>query len=146
MFINRQLCTPYLKIARGSIVNIGSGHATATSPGLATYAVSKAGLVGLTKNMAIEFSNNSIRVNCVSPGAVDTMMLRTSIERNVIDGDDTDQKLFKMGRNHLVGRIGHPSDIAEMCYFLADDSKSEFITGSNFVVDGGVTCKLSSEN
>lgn len=140
-----QLAYPALKQARGCIINIASVHATATSDKIMAYAASKAGLVGMTKNMAIEYSKHCIRVNSISPGAVDTMMLRSGLGRGHIVGEDVDQLVFKLGRKHLVGRVGQPNDIAELVYFLGDNSKSEFITGQNFVADGGASIVLSTE-
>lgn len=140
-----KLALPLLKLTRGSIVNIGSVHATATSDQILAYATSKAGLVGMTKNLAIEYSKFCIRVNCVSPGAVDTPMLRSGLERGHVGSGDTNDLVFKLGRKHLIGRVGLPSDIAELVYFLGDNYRSEFITGANYLIDGGASVLLGTE-
>lgn len=136
-----------LKKTRGCIVNIASVHSVVTSDKIAGYAASKSGLVGLTRNMAIEFSKYGIRVNSVSPGAIDTPMLRKGLNRN--NGTsakiDMNKLVEDIGNKSLVGRVGQPKDIAETVYFLADSDKSGNITGTNLLVDGGVSIKLSSE-
>ena len=70
-----------LKNAKGSIVNVSSVHAVATSKNIAAYAASKGGMVALTRAMAIEFADVGIRVNAILPGAVDTQMLREGLSR-----------------------------------------------------------------
>ena len=72
-------------------------------------------------------------------------MLRAGLKRGHL-GDHTEMELVNiLGSKHILGRIGEPSDIAEMVYFLADNNKSGFITGQSFYVDGGATIKLSTE-
>ncbi len=120
-----------------SIINISSVHATHTSKDIGIYATSKGGLTTLTRSMAIEFAEHGIRVNAILPGAINTEMLRSHFP------DPKDLETLK--KKHVIGRIGEPSDISEMVYFLSDNKKSGFITGQSFYVDGGATIKLSSE-
>ena len=121
-------CHGLLKAAKGSIVNISSVHAFATLPNKGAYPVSKAGLVALTRSMALEWAEDGIRCNCVLPGAIDTPLLRQNAQRRA-----------------PLGRVGSPREVAEIVYFLADNEKSSFITGASFVIDGGVLSALSSE-
>lgn len=125
---------------KSSIVNISSVHAQATSPGLAAYAASKGALSSLTRAMALEFASHEIRVNSISPGAIQTDMLEKGLSRN---GDSGEMKNYLINRTPLK-RIGASSDVADMVDFLLSE-KSKFITGQNFVVDGGVTAQLPSE-
>ena len=128
-----------------SIINIGSVHSITTSDKIAAYACSKAGIVGLTKNMALEMAQYGIRVNAISPGAIDTNMLRDGLKRGHIDGSDDDELVNNLGKKCPIGRVGYPFEIAEMAYFLSNNKKSGNITGTNIFVDGGATIKLSTE-
>jgi len=132
-----------LRATRGSIVNMSSVHALATSENIAAYAASKGGLLALTRAMAIEFGRAGIRVNAVLPGAVDTPMLRESLGR--LEGRDLEAKLQALGGRSPLGRVGRPAEIAEAVLFLADGERSSFITGQALTVDGGVTAQLRTE-
>jgi NAD(P)-dependent dehydrogenase (short-subunit alcohol dehydrogenase family) len=128
-------------MSSGSIINVSSVHARATSPGMAAYVASKGALSALTRAMALELAPRGIRVNAVLPGAVESEMLRAGVERS---GD------AQAARDRLVAstplrRIGAPDDIASLILFLADDERSAFITGQEFVADGGVLARLASE-
>jgi NAD(P)-dependent dehydrogenase (short-subunit alcohol dehydrogenase family)/CMP-N-acetylneuraminic acid synthetase len=145
VFLLTKYLYPKLKEAKGSIINISSVHATHTSQNIGIYATSKGGLTTLTRSMAIEFGKDKIRVNAILPGAINTGMLRAGLKRGHL-GDDTEDELVNiLGSKHILGKIGEPSDIAEMTYFLANNDKSSFITGQSFYVDGGATIKLSTE-
>jgi NAD(P)-dependent dehydrogenase (short-subunit alcohol dehydrogenase family) len=132
-----------LRAARGSIVNVSSVHALATSAGIAAYAASKGGLLALTRAMAIEFGPDGVRVNAVLPGAVDTPMLRESLGR--LEGRDLEAKLQALGGRTPLGRVGRPAEIAEAILFLADGERSSFITGQALTVDGGAMAQLRTE-
>jgi len=136
---------PLLSAARGSIVNVSSVHAVATSVGISAYAASKGGLVALTRAMAVEFAPLGIRVNAVLPGAVDTPMLRQGLHRGAVRGASVDERLAELGRRTPLGRVGRPDEIAQSILFLADASRSSFVTGQTLVVDGGATARLSTE-
>jgi NAD(P)-dependent dehydrogenase (short-subunit alcohol dehydrogenase family) len=127
-----------LEEARGSVVNVGSVHATATSHSIAAYAATKGGLSAFTRAAAIEMAPLGVRVNAVLPGAVDTPALRDGFSRKA----DAQQTL--VDRTPL-GRIGHPRDIAQAIAFLIDRDRSSFITGQDFAVDGGALARLSTE-
>lgn len=132
--------------SRGAIVNIASVHARATSRDIGAYAASKAGLLSLTRTMALEFAPLGVRANAVLPGAVDTDMLRRGLERDLFGpGRETDPVRELAGR-HPLGRIGTPLDIARAVVFLADPEKSSFVTGQGLAVDGGCLAALSTES
>lgn len=134
-----------LSPAAGSIVNISSVHALATSVGMAAYAASKGGLVALTRAMALEFAPEGIRVNALLPGAVDTPMLHEGLNRGHLPGSSSADRLGALSRRTPLGRIGRPDEIAQAALFLADGDRSSFITGETLIVDGGALARLSTE-
>jgi NAD(P)-dependent dehydrogenase (short-subunit alcohol dehydrogenase family) len=136
---------PLLRRQSGSIVNVSSVHAIATSENIAAYATSKGALVALTRAAALELASYGIRVNAILPGAVDTEMLRSGLTRDHAGRGTMEQKLKFLARKHAVGRLGMPEEIAEMILFLADNQKSAFMTGQSIIADGGATARLSTE-
>lgn len=146
VFLGARLAHPLMKAAGGgAIVNISSVHAVATSANIAAYAASKGGLLALTRAMAIEFAPDNIRVNAVLPGAVDTPMLRAGFQRGRSAELPEEEQLAALAAKTVDGRVGQPDEIASVIYFLADSAQSSFITGQGLLVDGGATCKLSTE-
>jgi NAD(P)-dependent dehydrogenase (short-subunit alcohol dehydrogenase family) len=129
----------------GSIVNISSVHAVATSRDIAAYAASKGGLLAFTRALAVEFAPQNIRVNAVLPGAVDTQMLRDGLNRAHAGEGTIEERLENLANRTVSGKIGKPEEIARVIYFLADDRQSSFLTGQPIIVDGGATVKLSTE-
>jgi NAD(P)-dependent dehydrogenase (short-subunit alcohol dehydrogenase family) len=125
-FLMTKHCVPHLRRTRGSIVNIASTRALQSEPNTEAYAASKGGLVALTHALAMSLGPR-VRVNCVSPGWIETRKgARHSRAEHA---------------QHPVGRIGRPEDIAEIVAFLLSDAAG-FITGQNFIVDGGMTRKM----
>jgi NAD(P)-dependent dehydrogenase (short-subunit alcohol dehydrogenase family) len=124
--------------ARGSVVNVGSVHASATSHSIAAYAATKGGLSAFTRAAAIEMAQLGVRVNAVLPGATDTPALRAGFSR------DPSAEQTLLDRTPLK-RVGDPRDIAQAIAFLIDDDRASFITGQEFVVDGGALARLSTE-
>ena len=126
----------------GNIINIGSVHAINTSDQISAYSSSKAALVGLTRNMAIELSKFGIRVNSISPGAIDTKMLRSGLERGHLGDGDSNNLVNNLGKKHLLGKIGSPDNVANFVYYILQNN---FLTGSNIIMDGGASIFLSTE-
>jgi glucose 1-dehydrogenase len=146
VFLAVKLAHPLLKAAGGgAIVNVSSVHAVATSANIAAYAASKGGLLALTRSMAIEFAPDNIRVNAILPGAVDTPMLRAGLNRGHVGEGDILQRLDNLARKTVNGRVGQPEEIAHSIQFLANNNTSSFITGQALIIDGGATCRLSTE-
>lgn len=146
VFLGVKLAHPLLKAqGGGAIVNVSSVHAICTSANIASYAASKGGLLALTRAMAIEFAPDNIRVNAILPGAVDTPMLRASMERGSLSGGTVLDRLENLARKTVNGRVAQPEEIARAIYFLADNTQSSFMTGQALVVDGGATARLSTE-
>lgn len=136
---------PLLKLRGGSIVNVSSVHAVATSVGLAAYVASKGALLALTRATALELAPDNIRVNAVLPGAVDTHMLRAGLSRGHVSGGSIEERLADLGSKHVVGRVGQPAEIGEVIHFLCDHQRASFLTGQSITVDGGATARLSTE-
>ncbi len=146
VFLGVKLAYPLLKAAEaGAIVNVSSVHAVATSANIATYAASKGGLLALTRAMAIEFAPDDIRVNAILPGAVDTPMLHAGLSRGHLGDGNLLQRLENLADKTVIGRVGTPTEIAHAIYFLADSTRSSFMTGQAMIVDGGATARLSTE-
>ncbi len=102
-------------------------------PGVPAYATSKGGDLTLTKQMAVEYAREHIRVLAICPGTIDTEMVRAIAAR---EPDSRAAALERYGRSHPIGRIGTGEDIANAVLFLASD-KAAFMTGSFVCVDGG---------
>lgn len=125
----------------GSVVNIGSVHATATTTGMAAYSASKGAMASASRAAAIELAKFGIRVNCVSPGAVDTSMLMENVMNSGLVGDEP---LRTLEETVPLCRIGSPVEVAQLVLFLLSE-KSRYITGGEFHIDGGVLAVLASE-
>jgi NAD(P)-dependent dehydrogenase (short-subunit alcohol dehydrogenase family) len=119
-----------LRKARGAIVTIASTRALMSEPNTESYSASKGGLLALTHALAISLAPD-VRVNCVSPGWIET--------RNYSGLWQKDHK------QHPAGRVGRPDDVAELVSWLLDGKRSGFVTGANFVIDGGMTRKMIYE-
>ncbi len=133
-FLFAKHAIPHMRGRGGAIVNISSVHALVSYPGNAAYDASKAGLVALTRALALDHGRDGIRVNSICPGYVDTPMTEAWLA-SVPDRAATERQMLAA---HPLGRIGTPRDIAEAVLFLASDAAS-FITGASLVVDGGMT-------
>lgn len=133
-FLMSKWCLPAMCAARrGVIVNIASQLGHVTTSGRAAYSASKAGLLSLTRSIALDHANDGIRCVSLSPGAVLTSRLIGLI------GDE--QRVREtLSPDHPIGRIGMPDEIAAAAVFLASDAAS-FVTGTDMLVDGGYTAR-----
>ena len=118
----------------GAIVLVGSVQTVVAVANSAAYVTAKHGIAGLVRSVALDFADRNIRANCVMPGAIDTPMLRASIDM----GADPDAVRAACAAAHPLGRIGQPEEVAHAIAFLASDWAS-FITGATLAVDGGMT-------
>ena len=118
----------------GSIINTGSVNSLVAEPYLSAYCASKGGVLMLTKAIALDYARQGVRCNCICPGWVDTPINYPHAERM----GGLDQVLATLPDWQPVGRQGEPEEIAAAAVYLASD-ESAFMTGSAFVIDGGMT-------
>ncbi len=132
----REVLPAMIAAKHGSIVNIASLHADMTYPGSFPYAAAKSGLVGLTRSMALEVGKHQIRVNALSPGYIETHLVKEFFER----GDPAmRQRVLDV---HPLGRMGKPMDMANIVAFLLSD-EAAFVTGANWRADGGLGARFA---
>ena len=134
-----------LRKTHGNVVNVSSVHAFATSKNISAYAASKGAILAFTRSTALEFAEDGIRVNTVLPGAVNTNMLREGMARGNFGGEGIDQRIENLGLKTPSKKVGMPSEIAKVIYFLGDNESSSYITGQSIVADGGALAQLSTE-
>ncbi|MDR2096251.1 MAG: 3-oxoacyl-ACP reductase FabG [Treponema sp.] len=138
-FFCREGIREMLKTGGGSIINITSVHTLAGLPEAAPYDAAKWGTVGMTKSLAVEFASRNIRVNALSPGLIDTQIWKDLIAA----APDRKECEAYWASNIPAGRPGASEEIASAAVFLASDEAS-YCTGSNIIVDGGMTAQLVS--
>ncbi len=122
-----------MKTGGGAIVNISSIAGLIGFPGIPAYVASKHGVIGLTRNAALEYANDGIRANAVCPGGIDTPMLHRFSQ-----GDE--QKWRELNEMHPLGRVGTPEEIASAVLWLCSAEES-FVTGQALAVDGGYVAR-----
>jgi len=138
--VGTALCSRYAaeemkKAGRGAIVNLGSISSFVAQPGFVTYSSTKAAILQMTRNMALDLGQHGIRANCVCPGTILTRASRDHMEQA---GLTLEEFVAEEGPKHILGRIGQPREVAYAILFLASDEAS-FITGAHLMVDGGYT-------
>jgi NAD(P)-dependent dehydrogenase (short-subunit alcohol dehydrogenase family) len=137
VYLVSHFCIPYIRQrGGGAVVNMASVQGIASQPNVAAYSATKGAIIALTRTMALDHASDHIRVNCVSPGSVDTPMLRWAAARFV--PEDPDGAVQNWGKLHPLGRVAQATEVAQAVVFLASD-KASFITGANLVIDGGLT-------
>lgn len=116
---------------RGSIINMASAAGVLAIPGRAPYCATKAGVIALTKVLAVEWAKEGVRVNALGPGWVQTDLVRAAIDQGRLSEAD-------IARRTPLGRLAQPDEIADAALFLASDQSSYF-TGQTLFPDGGFT-------
>jgi NAD(P)-dependent dehydrogenase (short-subunit alcohol dehydrogenase family) len=115
----------------GAIVNTASMYGLVAAPERAAYCAAKAGVVALTKSLAVEWARHGIRVNALCPGYIRTALVDDLIARGALDAE-------RIGARAPLGRLGSPEEMAEVALFLASDA-SRYTTGHALLSDGGWT-------
>ncbi|MFP3668776.1 SDR family oxidoreductase [Priestia aryabhattai] len=122
-----------LKQGGGSIINTASmsGHIVNVPQPQCSYNASKAGVIQLTKSLAVEWATRNVRVNCISPGYMGTEL--------TLNSPSLQPLIEQWNQMAPLKRMGRPEELQSICVYLAGDTSS-FTTGADFVVDGAFTC------
>ncbi|MGC1695500.1 MAG: glucose 1-dehydrogenase [Pseudolabrys sp.] len=129
--MSRAVLPAMIEAGGGNIIHIASQLGRVGAPARAAYCSSKGAIIQLAKAMAVDHAGQNIRINSLSPGAVET-------QRLVLRFGDMETARRISGPKHLLNRLGQPNEIAQAALFLASDAAS-FITGADMLVDGGYT-------
>ena len=136
-FYGCKYAIPHLrKQGGGAIINVSSVYGLIAAPNVAPYAASKGGLIMLTKQLAVDYSRENIRVNCICPGFVDTDLGGRRARMNPADAAKAHAAREAKAAIQPIGRQAQPDEMAGAAVFLASDDAS-FVVGSIMVVDGG---------
>lgn len=133
-FICTKHSVNHLRKTHGTIINIASTRALMSEPNTEAYSASKGGILALTQALAISLGPD-IRVNCISPGWIAVSEWKMQATRHEPELTEQDHK------QHPAGRVGKPEDVASLVLYLASP-EAAFITGANFIIDGGMTRKM----
>ena len=134
VYLGAKCCIPEMRRAGGgAIVNIASANGLVSNPAFADYSAAKSGVIGLTRNLAIDYGLDGIRVNAICPG----LIVNDRTEQRLL----ADEEEARGARDpYLGGRWGRPEDVAYAALYLASD-EAAFVTGATLAVDGGLTCQ-----
>ena len=142
MFLTCRAAVPLMRAnGGGSIINVSSVQAIISQQTVAPYSASKGGIVSFTRSIALDYAKDGIRANSILPGSVETPMLRASGEQ--FAPENPEAAMQKWGKNHPIGYLIQPIDIARVIAFLASDD-SKIITGAPILADGGLSSQAST--
>jgi NAD(P)-dependent dehydrogenase (short-subunit alcohol dehydrogenase family) len=143
MFLTCKYVLPHMENqGGGAIVNISSIAAIRyTGVPYVTYYTSKAGILGLTQGIALQYAEKNIRANAILPGLMNTPMIVEPL-KGVYAAGDVDKMIEIRNKQCPTGKMGDAWDVAHAALFLASD-EAKYITGAQIVVDGGITCKFA---
>jgi NAD(P)-dependent dehydrogenase (short-subunit alcohol dehydrogenase family) len=131
-YLTKYVVPQMQELNKGSIVLMSSVQGISGFYNSTAYAASKGGIISMTRQLARDLATNKIRCNCISPGVIETEIFESIHNRD---------EMFQIVAEYTpLGHIGKPKDIANACLFLASD-ESEFITGINLIIDGGMSMR-----
>ena len=136
-YCSKQAIPSMIRSGQGSIVNMSSVQALATTGQVSPYAAAKGGILSLTRDMAREFGKHKIRVNSICPGCIHTPMM----DRTLATMPNAEVVVERMAQAIPLQRLGRAEDIAKVALFLASPY-AEYVSGTSLVVDGGLLSKL----
>ena len=140
IYLAAKYCIPQMiKGGGGAIVNVASVQGLMSQPNVAAYAASKGAIIAMTRTMALDHAKDNVRVNSLCPGSIDTPLLRFAAD--TFSPEDPQGAIADWGKLHALGRVGRPSEMADVALFLVSDAAS-FMTGATVVADGGLTIGL----
>ena len=134
-YITQFFMKKFIRRKRGSIVNISS--VASSIKGVKkrfAYSASKAGIIGITKSIAVDYAKKGVRCNAICPGTVDTPTWR----KRVLNSKNPKQSRKDFNSRQIIGRVGKPEEISDLIAFLLSD-RSSFVTGSIYNIDGGMS-------
>ena len=123
----------YIAESGASIIFISSVMGCVGETGKSLYSMTKGALISGARSLAVELSKRNIRVNCISPGVVETPMSKNAVYNK---SEESRERIKEL---HLLG-LGHPEDVANACIYLLSDA-SKWVTGTNLIVDGGYSAR-----
>jgi NAD(P)-dependent dehydrogenase (short-subunit alcohol dehydrogenase family) len=136
----REIGSMMARQGHGSIINIASLNAVSPAALSAAYNVAKAGVVSLTQSLAVELAPCGVRVNAISPGPIETEFHDVVMpQRAATLGVTKDEMVERVRKSIPLGRWGRPRDVAQAALFLASSEQSDWITGQNLIVSGGLS-------
>ena len=147
VWLSDKYCLPHMiEAGGGSIVNQASVGGVIGVPGIASYAAAKAGVIGLSRQMAVEYGPQNIRVNAICPGTVPTPLVRRTYEERggfaarpeAAGADDFDSLIAQAVGRFPIGRLGTVDEIAALALYLASD-EAAWTTGTAINIDGGMS-------
>ena len=138
----KRAVTEMKKSGGGTIINTASVLGHASQKTTAAYSATKAGVLGLTRTIAIDHAKDGIRCVSISPGTIDTPLVQ--IAASTFEGREPDELRREWASQHPLNRLGRPEEVAETVYFLASPGAA-FITGSDIPIDGGIRSELYAE-
>lgn len=143
VYLTVRAAMPHLRLStQGSVTIVASVQGTASQRNVVAYSATKGALLAFTRALAVDEGPRGVRVNSVSPGSIDTPMLRAAaVSAAVASGRSERTTLASWGTAHALERLGEPQEVAAAIAFLASKSAS-FVTGSDFRVDGGMLARL----
>ena len=122
----------------GSIINIGSVAGLVAVPRRFAYGATKGAVVALSKSIAVDYAGTGLRCNCICPGTIYSPFVEAYLDR--FHKETKEQTIGELHARQPVGRMGRPDEVADLAVYLASDA-AEFMTGSEVVIDGGLTAR-----